>query len=124
MSPCDNPRSARYDLMTSPMLTLGFSLGMGSFPLTGEYLTSNSQTSANVIFEKCSWQEHIPSAGKAKRRLIRLGSLRHAAAFNAPLGAPSPLRVSPFRKPVLRRACLRTKLHRRVSGIPAWYRSA
>jgi hypothetical protein len=44
------------------MLTFGFSLGMGGFPLTGAYLTSNPQTSAKVIFEKCSWQEHCPAA--------------------------------------------------------------
>jgi hypothetical protein len=40
------------------MLTFGFSLGMGTFPLTGAYLTSNPQNSAKVILGECSWQEH------------------------------------------------------------------
>src|SRR5271169_5527887 len=122
MSPCDKPRSARYDLITSPMLTLGFSLGMGGFPLTGAYLTSNPQTTAKVIFNKCSWQEHAGSCGYPGMVVFSL-TLRavepSTTAFNPLSAERERLGRPPHRIPAWPRACPRTAPHRRALRIPA-----
>src|SRR5580698_5179079 len=45
MSPCDNPLWLRYDLMTSPMFTRGFSLGTMALQGRGGSLVTNSRKS-------------------------------------------------------------------------------
>src|SRR5580704_5710568 len=45
MSPCDNPLWLRYDLITSPMFTRGFSFGTMALQVRGGSLVTNSRKS-------------------------------------------------------------------------------
>src|SRR5580700_12175859 len=70
--------------MTSPMLTFGFSLGMGVVPLTGAYLTSKPQSRARVFSRSVPDRNIFDASGIEKCPLDRgLGDgnrLRHRTA--------------------------------------------